>query len=78
MHAVSLTDFSHSRVVTLYLRSLMLNIFYFFSQWGKTKEARARVITEGLKNPMPDVSKAIVEAEADGKGRCSILITFHQ
>ena len=41
-----------------------------------TKEARARVITAGLKNPTPDVSKAITEVEAAGKGRCSILSHF--
>ena len=41
-----------------------------------TKEVRARVITAGLQNPTPDVSKAIIEAEADGKGGCSILSHF--
>ena len=38
---------------------------------GTTKEAGARVITAGPENPTPDVSKAIAEAEAAGKGRCS-------
>ena len=41
-----------------------------------TKEARAKVITAGLKSPTPDVSKAIAEADAAGKGRCSILSHF--
>ena len=37
-----------------------------FSYRGKTKEARARVITVELKNPTPDVRKVIVEVEVDG------------
>ena len=41
-----------------------------------TKEARAKVITTGLENPTPDVSKAIMEAEAAGKGRCSRFLHF--
>ena len=35
---------------------------------GKTKKARARVITVGLKNPIPDVSMAISEAKLEEKG----------
>ena len=34
------------------------------------------MITAGLENPTPDVSKAIVEAEASGKGRCSKFLLF--
>ena len=41
-----------------------------------TKEARAKVITTGLENPTPDVSKAIMEAEAAGKGRCFRFLHF--
>ena len=40
-----------------------------------TKEARAKVIT-GLENPTPDISKAIAEVEATGKGRCSKFLHF--
>ena len=29
------------------------------------------MIAVGLENPTPDVSKAIADAEATGKGRCS-------
>ena len=43
-----------------------------------TKEIRAKVITAGLENPTSDVSKAIVEVEAAGKGRYSIFLYFHQ
>ena len=42
-----------------------------FFQWGTSKEARAKVITAGLKNPTPDVSRAIGEAETTGRGRHS-------
>ena len=38
---------------------------------GTSKEARAQVITVGLKNPTPDVSRAIAEAEATDKGKHS-------
>ena len=41
-----------------------------------TKEARAKVISTGLENPTPDVSKAILEAEAIVKGRCSRFLHF--
>ena len=41
-----------------------------------TKEARGKVITAGLENPTPDVSKAIVEAEAAGKGKCYKFLHF--
>ena len=41
-----------------------------------TKEARAKVITAGLENPTPDVSKAIKEVEAAGKGRCPRVLHF--
>ena len=49
---------------------------FFPFQWKKTQEERAKIIEAGLKNPMPDVSKAITEVEAVGKGRCSILSHF--
>ena len=52
-------------------------MYHTFFQWGTSKEARAQVITAGLENPTPDVSRAIVEAEANGKGRHShIFYTF--
>ena len=41
-----------------------------------TKEARARVITVGLKNPTSDVSKEITEARAEGKGADPIYYIF--
>ena len=34
------------------------------------------MITAGLENPIPDVSKAIAEAEATGKGRCYHFLHF--
>ena len=36
-----------------------------------TKEARSKVITAGLENSTPDVSKPIMETKAAGKGICS-------
>ena len=38
---------------------------------GTSKEARAQVITAGLKNPTPDVSRAIAEAETSGNSKHS-------
>ena len=52
----------------------MFNTSFFY--WGMTKEARAKVITAGLENPTTYVSKAIMEAEATGKGRCSRFLHF--
>ena len=46
-------------------------MYHMFFQWGTSKEARAQVITAGLKNPIPDISRAIAEAEATGKGEHS-------
>ena len=40
-----------------------------FFKWEATKEAQARVISAGLENQPPDVSRAIAEAEVTGKGR---------
>ena len=37
------------------------------------KEERANIITAGLRNPTPDVSKAIAEAKAKGKHVYPIL-----
>ena len=77
-----LTVLPHSQVITLDFCWFMFNTFFY---WGATKEARTRVIAAGLENPTPDVSRAIVEAEAASKGRCSyifytlliMLQTFH-
>ena len=44
-------------------------MYLTFFQWGTSKEARAQVIIAGLKNPTPDVSRAIAEVEATGKGK---------
>ena len=41
-----------------------------------TKEARAKGLTTGIENPKPDVSEAILEAEAAGKGRYSRFLHF--
>ena len=49
---------------------------FFSFQWKKTQGERAKIIKAGLKNPTPNVSKAIMETEGDGKGRCSILSHF--
>ena len=46
-------------------------MYHTFFQWGTSKEARAQFITAGLKNPTPDVSRAIPEAEASGKSKHS-------
>ena len=46
---------------------------HFLLQWGKTQEERANIITAVLKNPTPNVSKAIAEAKAKGKGVYPIL-----
>ena len=40
-----------------------------FFQWGTSQEARAQVILAGLKNPTPDISRAIAEVEVTGKGK---------
>ena len=44
-------------------------MYHTFFQWVTSKEARAQVILAGLENPTPDVSRAIAEVEAAGKGR---------
>ena len=41
------------------------------------KEERASIIMAVLKNPTPDVSKAIAEAKAKAKGEYLILSLFH-
>ena len=46
-------------------------MYHIFFRWGTLKEARAQIITAGLKNPTPDVSRAIAEAEAASKGKHS-------
>ena len=40
---------------------------FFSFQWKKTQGERAKIIKAGLKNPTPNVSKAIMETEGDGK-----------
>ena len=44
-------------------------MYHTFFQWGTSKEARSQVIIAGLRNPTPDVSRAIAEAEATSKGK---------
>ena len=44
-------------------------MYHTFFQWGTSKEARSQVIIAGLRNPNPDVSRAIAEAEATSKGK---------
>ena len=44
-------------------------MYHTFFQWETSKEARAQVIIAGLKNPTPDISRAIAEVEATGKGK---------
>ena len=40
---------------------------FFPFQWKKTQEERTKIIEAGLKKPTSDVSKAITEAEPNGK-----------
>ena len=44
-------------------------MYHTFFQWGFSQEARAQVISAGLLDPTPDVSKAITEAEAASRGK---------
>ena len=44
-------------------------MYHISFQWGSSQEARAQVIQAGLLDPTPDISKAISEAEAAGKGK---------
>ena len=44
-------------------------MYHTFFQWGSSQEARAQVIQAGLLDPTPDVSIAITEAEATGRGK---------
>ena len=44
-------------------------MYHTFFQWGPSQEARGQIILAGLKNPSPDVSRAIAEAETTGKGK---------
>ena len=46
-------------------------MYITFFQWEASKEERAQVITAGLENPTPDVSRTTVEAEATSKDRHS-------
>ena len=39
-----------------------------FSSGERPRKSRARVITVGLKNPTPDVSKAITDIRVERKG----------
>ena len=48
-----------------------------FSSGERPMETRDRVITVGLKNPMPDVSKVIAEARVEGKGVDPIYFPYN-
>ena len=52
-------------------------IYQTFFQWGASKEARAKIITAGLKNPTPDIGRAIAEVEAADKGKHSQFFFTH-